>query len=132
MLAETAMGLAAPWPLKIVLDSVFDNQPLPWPFDLFVAADAGRLVHLNVAVAATVLIALLQAGSAYLNAYYTVSIGQWIAHDSVTTCMRTCSGCRWPITTAIRSGRSSAQSRTTSTRCRTSRPRRSSTLSSTR
>ena len=27
------------------------------------------------------MIALLQAGSAYLNAYYTVSIGQWIAHD---------------------------------------------------
>ena len=27
------------------------------------------------------LIALLQAASAYLNAYYTVSIGQWIAHD---------------------------------------------------
>ena len=36
---------------------------------------------LNVAVAGTVLIALLQAGSAYLNAYFTVSIGQWIAHD---------------------------------------------------
>ena len=29
----------------------------------------------------TVAIALLQAASAYLNAYYTVSIGQWIAHD---------------------------------------------------
>ena len=27
------------------------------------------------------MIALLQAGSAYLDAYYTVSIGQWIAHD---------------------------------------------------
>ena len=26
-------------------------------------------------------VALLQAGSAYLAAYYTVSIGQWIAHD---------------------------------------------------
>ena len=30
---------------------------------------------------ATIVIALLQAASAYLNAYYTVSIGQWIAHD---------------------------------------------------
>jgi ABC-type multidrug transport system fused ATPase/permease subunit len=32
-------------------------------------------------VGATIVIALLQAASAYLNAYYTVSIGQWIAHD---------------------------------------------------
>jgi subfamily B ATP-binding cassette protein MsbA len=29
MLVETAMGLASPWPLKIVLDSVFDGNPLP-------------------------------------------------------------------------------------------------------
>ena len=36
---------------------------------------------LNIAAIATVAIALLQAGSAYLAAYYTVSIGQWIAHD---------------------------------------------------
>ena len=26
MLVETAMGLASPWPLKIVLDSVFDGR----------------------------------------------------------------------------------------------------------
>ena len=36
---------------------------------------------LNAAVAGTVIIALRQAVSAYLNAYFTVSIGQWIAHD---------------------------------------------------
>jgi ABC-type multidrug transport system fused ATPase/permease subunit len=29
----------------------------------------------------TVAIALLQAASSYVNAYFTVSIGQWIAHD---------------------------------------------------
>ncbi len=29
MLIETAMGLAAPWPLKIVLDSVFADGPMP-------------------------------------------------------------------------------------------------------
>lgn len=28
MLVETAMGLATLWPLKIVLDSVFDTRPL--------------------------------------------------------------------------------------------------------
>ncbi len=34
-----------------------------------------------MAVGLTVVIALLQSASAYVNAYYTVSIGQWIAHD---------------------------------------------------
>jgi ABC-type multidrug transport system fused ATPase/permease subunit len=81
MLLDTAMGLASPWPLKIVLDSVFDGKPLP---DLVVwlgGSGLDRLAALKIAVISTVAIALLQAGSAYLDAYYTVSIGQWIAHD---------------------------------------------------
>jgi ATP-binding cassette subfamily B protein len=81
MLVETAMALASPWPLKIVLDSVFDAKPLPPAFAWLVGESSDRLARLNLAVAATVVIALLQAATAYLNAYYTVSIGQWIAHD---------------------------------------------------
>ncbi len=81
MLIETAMGLAAPWPLKIVLDSVFAARPMPWAFAWLAGDPSSSLTRLNVAVVSTIVIALLQAGSAYLNAYYTVSIGQWIAHD---------------------------------------------------
>ncbi len=81
MLIETAMGLAAPWPLKIVLDSVFAARPMPWAFAWLAGDPGSSLTRLNVAVVSTIVIALLQAGSAYLNAYYTVSIGQWIAHD---------------------------------------------------
>lgn len=81
MLLETAMSLASPWPLKIVLDSVFGGLPLPASAAWLAGASPDRLRVLNVAVVATVAIALLQAASAYLNAYYTVSIGQWIAHD---------------------------------------------------
>lgn len=81
MLLETAMALASPWPIKIVLDSVFDAKPLPWAFAWLAGGALDRLGRLNVAVAATIVIALLQAAAAYLNAYYTVSIGQWIAHD---------------------------------------------------
>jgi hypothetical protein len=29
LLIQIAMGLAAPWPLKVVLDSVVGNHPLP-------------------------------------------------------------------------------------------------------
>ena len=81
MLVETAMSLASPWPLKIVLDSVLGSVPSPaWLHWLLGdAPDAMRL--LSFAVGATVTIAILQAANAYLNAYYTVSIGQWVAHD---------------------------------------------------
>jgi ABC-type multidrug transport system fused ATPase/permease subunit len=81
LLVDTAMSLASPWPLKIVLDSVFDTQPLPAAAAWLIGGDADRITHLNVAVGATIVIALLQALSSYVNAYYTVSIGQWIAHD---------------------------------------------------
>ena len=81
MLLETAMSLASPWPLKIVLDSVLDAQPMPAALAWLAGGSGDRLALLNVAVVATVVIAVLQAASAYLNAYYTVSIGQWIAHD---------------------------------------------------
>jgi subfamily B ATP-binding cassette protein MsbA len=81
MVVETAMSLAAPWPLKIVLDSVFDAQPVPSWLAWLAGGSPDRLALLHVAVIGTVVIALLQAGSAYLNAYFTVSIGQWIAHD---------------------------------------------------
>jgi ABC-type multidrug transport system fused ATPase/permease subunit len=81
MLVETAMSLAAPWPLKIVLDSVLDGQPVPGGLSWLAGDAPDRLSLLNVAAVGTVAIALLQAVSAYAAAYYTVSIGQWIAHD---------------------------------------------------
>jgi subfamily B ATP-binding cassette protein MsbA len=81
MLVETAMSLASPWPLKIILDSVFDSRPLPRFLSWLVPYPHDRFAILNATVCATVAIALLQAASAYINAYYTVAIGQRIAHD---------------------------------------------------
>jgi ABC-type multidrug transport system fused ATPase/permease subunit len=81
MVVETAMALASPWPLKIVLDSVFADETAPSLLTRFVGASPDRLTLLNVAVFGTVVIALLQALTAYVTAFYTVSIGQWIAHD---------------------------------------------------
>jgi subfamily B ATP-binding cassette protein MsbA len=81
MLFEIAMSLASPWPLKIVLDSVFGDEPAPSVFAWLVGRGPDALTLLNVAVVGTVLIALLQGASAYLNEYFTVSVGQWIGHD---------------------------------------------------
>ena len=81
MVIETAMSLAAPWPLKIILDSVLGDTPAPAALAPLLGEAPSTLAILNVAAIGTVVIALLQALSAYVTAYYTVSIGQWIAHD---------------------------------------------------
>ena len=80
MLIETAMSLASPWPLKIVLDSVLDEVPVP-AWLAWLLPEGNRFALLNAAVIATVVIAILQAGGAYLNSFYSSNIGQWIAHD---------------------------------------------------
>jgi ABC-type multidrug transport system fused ATPase/permease subunit len=81
MLIETAMSLASPWPLKIVLDSVLDQRDAPgWIVWLF-GAEPDRVAVLKAAVVATVAIAIAQGAGSYLNSYYSSNIGQWIGHD---------------------------------------------------
>ena len=80
---ETAMSLAAPWPLKIVLDNVIDGrQPPRW---LAAAASlmpgTGAIRIAAAAALATVAIAALGALAAYVDNYFTESVGQWIAND---------------------------------------------------
>src|SRR5688572_24906660 len=81
MLIETAMSLASPWPLKIVLDSVLDARAAPAWLVWLLGPDPGRLAVLKAAVIATVAIALAQGAGSYLNSYYSSNIGQWIGHD---------------------------------------------------
>jgi len=81
MLVEAAMGLATPWPLKIVLDSVFGSRPMAAGFAWLMGTARTPMAILAGAAIATLAIALLQAVSSYLTAYNTVSIGQNIAHD---------------------------------------------------
>jgi subfamily B ATP-binding cassette protein MsbA len=70
MIVETAVGLAAPWPLKIVIDSVSGaSAAIEWRWLSIVAA------------AAVVAIALADAIASYIDSYYTESIGQCVAND---------------------------------------------------
>ena len=84
MLVETMMELAAPWPLKVVIDNVVGNHKLtPW-LDRLVRPllEGGHKMHVALLAAlATVLIALLAALASYIDNYYTESVGQWVAHD---------------------------------------------------
>ena len=83
LLVETAMSLAGPWPLKIVLDSVVGRHPLPeWIVPLFgnrLADD--RLAIAAAAAAGLVLIGLFGSVASYADKYYTESVSQWVAND---------------------------------------------------
>ena len=83
MLVEIATGLAAPWPLKLVIDDALGNHHLPhW---LEWAHDYGFGKHtLGVALfagVATLAIAVVGAIASYIDNYYTTSVGQWVAND---------------------------------------------------
>lgn len=83
MLVEIATGLAAPWPLKLVIDDALGNHHLPhW---LEWAHDYGFGKHtLGVALfagVATLVIAVIGAIAGYIDNYYTTSVGQWVAND---------------------------------------------------
>ena len=83
MLVETLMSLAAPWPLKLVLDDALSNKQLPawlsWAHDLGIGRHTmGVALFAGIA---TLVIALLSAIATYIDNYYTTSIGQWVAND---------------------------------------------------
>jgi ABC-type multidrug transport system fused ATPase/permease subunit len=84
MLVETAMSLANPWPLKIIIDNVIDHRKLPHWLDQFVRPllDHGaKLQVAGLAALAFVVIALIGALATYVDNYLTESVGQWVAHD---------------------------------------------------
>src|ERR1700709_1789155 len=84
MLIEIAASLAAPWPLKLVIDDALGNHHLPGWLD-WAHEYAGFGKHtLGVALFAgvsTLAIAAFAAVASYIDNYYTTSIGQWVAND---------------------------------------------------
>jgi ABC-type multidrug transport system fused ATPase/permease subunit len=84
MLIEIGTGLAAPWPLKLVIDDALGSHHLPHWLD-WAHEYAGFGKHtLGVALfagAATLAIAVVGAIASYIDNYYTTSVGQWVAND---------------------------------------------------
>ena len=84
MIVETLMGLAAPWPLKVVLDNVVGSSHLPsWLAHLFGSmadGDSKRVIALW-AGAVTIVIAAVGACASYLDSYSTERVAQSVAHD---------------------------------------------------
>ena len=86
MVVQTATSLAAPWPLKIILDNVVGSHKLPWWLDeamkpVLSVTGSGKMHIAAAAAIITVLIALVGALASYVANYYTESVGQWVAND---------------------------------------------------
>jgi ABC-type multidrug transport system fused ATPase/permease subunit len=84
MLVETAMSLAGPWPLKIILDNVVGTHHLPkWMADRLrlVLGGEGKMHIAALAAIFAVVIAVLSSIASYVANYYTESVGQWVAND---------------------------------------------------
>jgi subfamily B ATP-binding cassette protein MsbA len=83
MVMETLIGLAVPWPLKIIIDSVVGNHPLPaalqWINNIIHAGNKMQLAA--VAAMSFVLITALGALAGYLDNYYNEKVAQYIAND---------------------------------------------------
>ncbi len=84
MLVQTAMSLAAPWPLKIILDNVvITKNPLPhWMTDLLPMLGGTNRIHIaELAAIFFILIAILNGVASYIANYFTETVGQWVAYD---------------------------------------------------
>ena len=83
MLIETAMSIAAPWPLKIILDNVVGKHKLPdfltWLRDF--SSGEHTLALAGVAALAVIAIAAVGAVASYIDNYYTESVAQYVARD---------------------------------------------------
>ena len=83
MLIETASSIAAPWPLKIIIDNVVGKHKLPefltWLRDFSFGEHTMGLAA--VAALGAVVIALIGAVAGYIDSYYTTSVAQYVAND---------------------------------------------------
>jgi ABC-type multidrug transport system fused ATPase/permease subunit len=83
MLVQMAMSLAAPWPLKIIIDTVVgSHQQAHWVTWLLVELGVeGKTSVAEAAGIATVLIAALTGAAMYVASYFTESLSQGIGSD---------------------------------------------------
>ena len=84
MLLQMAASVAAPWPLKIVLDNVVGQHKLSPRFESLLHLFFAGSSKMEIAAAAAIgliVIAIVGAVASYVANYYTTSVGQWVAND---------------------------------------------------
>jgi subfamily B ATP-binding cassette protein MsbA len=83
MLVQMAMSLAAPWQLKIIIDSVAGNHRAPeWIDWLLPMLGGASKPHIAAAAGiVTVLIAVVTGAAMYVASYFTENLSQHIGND---------------------------------------------------
>jgi ABC-type multidrug transport system fused ATPase/permease subunit len=83
MLVQMATSLAAPWPLKIIIDNVVaGHRPPQWLVWLLPMLGGQSKVHIAEAAAImTVLIAVTTGAAMYVASYFTETLSQGIGND---------------------------------------------------
>jgi ABC-type multidrug transport system fused ATPase/permease subunit len=83
MLVETFMSIAAPWPLKIILDNVVGKHSLPEYLSWLHNFSFGEHTMKLAVFAALGVIAISVIGevAGYIENYYTESVSQYVAND---------------------------------------------------
>ncbi|MBI3717868.1 MAG: ABC transporter ATP-binding protein [Sphingobacteriales bacterium] len=83
MLLQTAMELAAPWPLKIIIDNIIGNHKLhSWVQWIEPIISSGDKMMLGLFVAiGYVVISLIGSLAGYIESYFTESVAQYVAND---------------------------------------------------
>src|SRR6201998_3025166 len=80
MLVQMLMTLAAPWPLKIVIDNVIGHRQFHWIMFLIGTMGSKTRVWESAGIA-TVLIAVTTGAAMYVANYFTESLSQSIGND---------------------------------------------------
>jgi ABC-type multidrug transport system fused ATPase/permease subunit len=83
MLVQMATSLAAPWPLKIVIDDVVGNhRPPAWIRALLPILGGTDKAHIAEAAGlVTVVLAIATGAAMYMTSYFTETLGQHVGND---------------------------------------------------
>ena len=83
MLLETAMSLATPWPLKIIIDNAIVGKPLPaWLGWMNTILPGGHIMAIaGICAIALVVFTIINGLAGYADNYFTESVAQYIAND---------------------------------------------------
>ena len=80
-IAAAAFGLLSPWPLKVLIDNVIGQAPLPVAAGLFAGLESHRLLLLTLTVVAGLLIAVVGAALHVFISYVNTKLEQRIIAD---------------------------------------------------
>ncbi len=83
MLVETAMSVATPWPLKIIIDNVIGHHKLPGWLGWMDAVFPGekRIEFAAVAAVSVIVMAAIGSLASYIDNYFTESVAQYVSND---------------------------------------------------